>query len=163
MKRILAIALAATLCLTLATTAMAADPVRPFGGTATSTDSYGPPTCPGASWQFFSSGPGHFTHLGVVTMDVTHCTWIDSPTTGHFGPGTATLTAANGDMLTLSQWGTFETVMTSHGLFGFVDIEWEVAGGTGRLEDASGEGAGSVVGNIGAGTSAATYWGTIAY
>jgi hypothetical protein len=138
----------------------------PFGGGGTTADSYGDPgTCPpGAVWRFFSSGTNEFTHLGHVTVDVTHCTWVDWATgTGHFGPGTNTLTAVNGDTLTLSQWGTFESALTPDGIFSYVDLEWEVIGGTGRFEGASGTGEGTVVGDIAAMTSTSTYWGTIVY
>ncbi len=128
-----------------------------------STDSYGPPACPGATWQFFSKGTSVAIHLGLVTNEITHCTWIDSPTTGHFGPGTATFTAPNGDTLTLSQWGTFTTVMTADSFTSFVDAEWVVSGGTGRFEGASGSGKATVVGDINANSSTSTYWGTITY
>ena len=130
---------------------------------APTTDSYGPPTCPGAAWQFFSTGTSEATHLGLLTSEVTHCTWLDSPTTGHFGPGTARFTASNGDTLILSQWGTFRTVVTADSFTSYVDEEWVVTGGTGRFEDASGSGEASIVGNILTDSSTATYWGTITY
>jgi hypothetical protein len=137
----------------------------PFGGGGTTADSYGDPsTCPpGAAWRYFSSGQNIFTHLGLVTAEVTHCTWRESETTGHFGPGTNTLTAANGDTLVLSQWGTFEAFLTPDGLFSFVDLEWVAISGTGRFEGVTGSGQAAVVGDIWSGTSTATYWGTIAY
>jgi hypothetical protein len=135
----------------------------PFHFRGTSVDGYGPPTCPGAAWQYFSSGTAEVTHLGLSTLEITHCTWLDSPTTGHFGPGTLSLRAANGDTLILAEWGTFETVVTPDGFFSFVDLDWEVSGGTGRFENASGSGNAAVIGDIGAGTSTATFTGTIAY
>ena len=163
-KPLRAAALLVALLLPLsAATAAAADPVRPFGGTTTSIDSYGPPTCPGAAWQYFSAGSGHFAHLGLVTMEVTHCTWLDSPATGHFGPGTATLTPADGDTLVLSQSGTFEATVTPDGLVSHVNLDWHVIGGSGRFEGASGEGSAAVVGMIAIDTSMATYTGEIAY
>lgn len=129
----------------------------------TSVDSYGSPTCPGAAWQFFSSGMAEATHLGLASMQVTHCSWIDSPTTGHFGPGTLTFTAANGDTLILRQWGTFETVMTPDSFTSYVTAEWEAIGGTGRFASATGSGEARIVGDILANTSASEYWGTISY
>jgi hypothetical protein len=163
-------ALVAALMLVLASSASATrgqpDRELPFAGFGTSADSYGDAsTCPaGAAWRFFSYGTSEFTHLGHVIVDVTHCTWVDWATgTGHFGPGTNSLTAANGDTLILSQWGTFESAMTPDGEFSYVDLEWEVIGGTGRFEGATGRGEGTVVGDIAASTSTATYWGTIAY
>lgn len=128
-----------------------------------SMDSQGPPTCPGAAWQFFSSGTSEATHLGLVSLEVTHCSWIDSPTTGHFGPGTATFTAPNGDTLVLSQWGTFRTELTADSFTSIVDADWIVIGGTGRFEGASGSGEALVVGDILANSSSSTYWGSIAY
>jgi hypothetical protein len=163
-KPLRAAALLVALLLPLAaTTAAAADPVRPFAGTTTGADSYGPPTCPGATWQYSTAGPGHFTHLGLVSIEVTHCTWLDSPASGHFGPGTATLTAANGDTLVLSQSGTFDVTVTPDGLVSDVDLDWYVIGGTGRFEDASGEGSATVVTMIATDTTMATYTGEIAY
>jgi len=137
----------------------------PFGGGGTTADSYGDPsTCPPeAHHRYFSAGQSIFTHLGLVTAEVTHCTWVDSATTGHFGPGTNTLTAANGDTLVLSQRGTFEFFLTPDGLFSFVDLEWVAISGTGRFEGATGSGQAAVLGDIWAGTSTAIYWGTIAY
>jgi hypothetical protein len=131
-----------------------------------SDDSYGPPpaSCPGAAWQFFSSnGASRVTHLGLARVDVTHCSWFDSPTTGHFGPGTLTYTAANGDTLILRQWGTFTTVMTPDGFMGYSQVEWQIIGGTGHFDGADGSGQGTVVVDILANSSASTYWGTISY
>ena len=122
-----------------------------------------PSTCPGAMWQFHSTGMADASHLGRVSMEVTHCSWSDSPTTGHFGPGTLVYTAANGDTLTLSQWGTFEVVWTPDSFTSYVTAEWVVIDGTGRFEGATGSGEASVVGDLIASTSSSTYWGTITY
>lgn len=139
----------------------------PFRGVVVATDSYGPPTdcpAPGATWRYYSAGPGTFAHLGATWGDVTHCTWFDSPTTGHFGPGTNVITAANGDTLTLTQWGTFELVLTdgvptgSNG-----DLHWTVLEGTGRFEGATGSGTADVFTDIGTQTTTARFVGTIAY
>ena len=131
-----------------------------------SVDSYGPPpaSCPGAAWQFFSSnGASDVTHLGLARVDVAHCSWVDSPTTGHFGPGTLTYTASNGDKLVLRQWGTFTTMITPDGFKGYSQVEWEVIGGSGRFVGADGSGQGTVVVDLVANSSASTYWGTISY
>lgn len=164
-------ALLAALTLVAATPAAATrgqpDREVPFSAVSVgpSTDGYGPPpsACPGAAWQFFSSGTSEVTHLGLAANHVSQCTWLDSPTTGHFASSTVTFTAANGDTLILSQWGTFTTVMTPDSFTSYVDLEWVVVGGTGRFEGANGSGEGSVVGDILANSSAATYWGTITY
>ena len=60
--------------------------------------------------------------------------------TGTFGPGTITITAANGDKLNLVHRGTFSLVMTPDGLTSVFDMTWVVAGGTGRFAGARGAG-----------------------
>ena len=135
----------------------------PFHYSFISTDSYGPPTCDGAAWQFFSSGTADVSHLGSSTIEVSHCTWLDLPTTGHFASGVQEFTAANGDTLFLAYEGTFETVVSPDGFFSYIDLEWEVSGGSGRFEGATGSGHADVVSDIVAGTSSGTYAGTIAY
>ncbi|HJW21600.1 MAG TPA: hypothetical protein VJ506_04135 [Candidatus Limnocylindrales bacterium] len=168
MKRLITLAGAAVLSLALAGPALAADPVRPFGGTVSGPDSYLAPDCPGAVWHYTSLASGEMLHLGRVSMAVSHCTWIDTfvddaPATGHFGPGTMTFTAANGDTLVLSDWGTFRLVATPAGLFSYVDISWVVVDGTGRFGGASGGGGAAAITDIGANTTTATYRGTISY
>jgi hypothetical protein len=139
----------------------------PFRGVSSGTDSYGPPSdcpAPGASWRYSNAGTGEFAHLGAVASEVTHCTWFDSPTTGHFGPGTNILTAANGDTLTLTQWGTFELLVTdgvvSHS---HADLHWTVLEGTGRFDGASGAGTAEVTTVIATDMTTAHFTGTIAY
>jgi hypothetical protein len=118
--------------------------------------------------RYFQSGTGVLSHLGAVTVEVTHCTWLDSASTGHAGPGTITVTAANGDTLVLAHQVTFEFGMPSPGrILNLIDLEWEVVGGTGRFDGAIGTGAGSGISDIDAATGASTttvsLWGTIAY
>ena len=158
-----ATALFAVLVLATSATAAATD-MRPFRGVTYGTDSYGPPSCAGASWQYHHEGFGEVAHLGRVTVVVDHCTYFD-PVAGFatFGPGTITLVAANGDTLILSDWGTATLVMTPEGPTSVVDLFWEVAGGTGRFSDAAGSGGGSPISDIVAGTTTALYWGTISY
>ena len=60
--------------------------------------------------------------------------------TDTFGPGTITLTAANGDELRLVHRGTFGLVMAADGLTSGFDMIWVVAGGTGRFTGATGAG-----------------------
>jgi hypothetical protein len=141
MTRLLrAAALFAALTLITASTALAThgQPQRevPIGGVLSGADSYGDPsTCPaGAVWRYFQSGTGELSHLGAVTVEVTHCTWLDSATTGHAGPGTITVTAANGDTLVLAHQVTFEFGMPTPGsILNLIDLEWEVVGGTGGV------------------------------
>jgi hypothetical protein len=131
----------------------------------TSTDVFGPPPpeCPGAAWQFFSSSMSEVAHLGLASVEVTHCSWIDGPGVGHFGPGTATFTAANGDTLTLSQWGTFKTVFDPGPVMSVAELEWVVIDGTGRFDGAGGSGTAVVVADLVANTSSSTYVGMIVY
>jgi hypothetical protein len=142
----------------------------PIGGVLSGADSYGDPsTCPaGAVWRYFQSGTGEFSHLGAVTVETTHCTWLDSATTGHAGPGTITLTAANGDTLVLAHQVTFEFGMPTPGrIRNLIDLEWEVVAGTGRFEGATGTGGGSGISDIdlatGASATTVTLWGTFAH
>jgi len=142
----------------------------PIAGVLTGADSYGDPsTCPaGAVWRYLQSGTGELSHLGAVTVATTHCTWLDSASTGHAGPGTITLTAANGDTLVLAHQVTFEFGMPTPGhILSLIDLDWVVVGGAGRYEGATGTGGGSGVSDIdvvtGASATAVTLWGTIAY
>lgn len=109
MKRLLAFVAAAAVCLVLASPVAAdgavAVPIHGFVGGPDGMSA--PDTCPaGAVARYTGTGGGEFSHLGAVDFVITHCTWLDSPTTGHFGPGTVTLTAANSDRLVLADRGT---------------------------------------------------------
>lgn len=161
--RVSALVMAVVLTIAMsATAAAAADPARPFRGTITGSDTMGPPACPGASWQYSHSGTGQLAHLGLVTAEITHCTWFDPDSmTGTFGPGTITFTDATGDQLVVADWGTFTVVPAAQA--SFVDLHWEVIDGTGRFEGASGSGGGAPVSDLVAGTTTATYWGSLSY
>jgi len=159
-------ALVAAVTLAGAAPATAADADRPFRGVTAGVDAFGPPSCPGASWQYHHLGVGQMTHLGRVTVEVSHCTWLDplgGPAT--FGPGTITLTAADGDTLILADWGTATLVITPDGPMSVVDLEWEVIGGTGRFANATGSGGGAPISLLhgDTGTTTAVYWGSIGY
>jgi len=167
MKRMFwAATLVATLCLALAAPVAAADPSRPFGGHDRVVDTFvTPTTCPaGALWRYVGTGTGVFLHLGNATVSLTHCTFVDFASgTGTFGPGTVTLTAANGDELHLVHSGAFSLVMTPDGLASVFDMTWVVAGGTGRFAGATGAGATHGSSLLSTGTTAASYEGEIAY
>ncbi|HYM82897.1 MAG TPA: hypothetical protein VEY67_01940, partial [Candidatus Dormibacteraeota bacterium] len=136
--------------------------IHGYGATS---DSYAPPdTCPaGAGWRYMGTGGGEWSHLGPVHTVITHCSWLDSPTTGHFGPGTVTLTAANGDQLVLADEGTFEIVMSASGPLSMIDLDWTVIGGTGRFAHATGSGTAHPVGDLLAGTTSGIFDGLIRY
>lgn len=106
----------------------------------------------------------HLRHLGLTTFVVTHCSETTGPTTGVFGHGTNTLTAANGDTLVLSHWGTFQLTMGPTGpVSSDVDLPWTVVGGTGRFEGATGSGDGAGYSILASGQTTMTLWGEISY
>jgi hypothetical protein len=122
--------------------------------------------CPaGAVWFSVFEGQGVLSHLGVWTNRNTHCTWIDSPPgdvqIGHFALGEDTITAANGDTLTLSYGGTF-VIDWAQGT-ATVDEAWEVTGGTGRFASATGSGTLRMVQSLATGGGSGSISGLIAY
>jgi len=160
------IALLAILCVALAAPASAADPSRPFAGHDRVADTLlAPSDCPaGAAWRYSATGAGWFLHLGLTSVAVTHCTFVDPATgTGTFGPGTITLTAANGDELRLVHQGTFRLAMTPDGLTSAFDMTWVVDGGTGRFAGATGSGTTHGSSLLSTGITKASYQGEIAY
>jgi hypothetical protein len=160
------IALVATLCVAVAAPVSAADPARPFAGHDRVADTLlAPSGCPaGAAWRYAAAGTGWFTHLGLTSVAVTHCTFVDMATgTGRFGPGTITLTAANGDAVQLVQEGTFVIVMTPDGPSSAFDMTWVVAGGTGRFAGATGRGTTHGSSLLSTGITTASYHGEIAW
>ncbi len=166
MKRLLAYVAAATICLVLASPVAADSAVTvPIHGSVGGHDGMSAPdTCPaGAGARYTGTGGGEFSHLGAVDFVITHCTWLDSPTTGHFGPGTVTLTAANGDRLVLADSGTFEIVMGASGPLSLIQLDWTVIGGTGRFAHAAGSGTASPVGDLVANYTSGTFDGVIQY
>lgn len=163
-----ALLLAAALCLAIAAPVAAKDPVRPFGGWVAGVDSaeLNPTDCP-AGWmlRYFSAGTGQLLHLGRVRFTVTHCVVMDSPVDGRSGPGTITITAADGDTLSLTETGgTFKfdqpmpMTTTSD-----AKLAWVVAGGTGRFVGATGSGTGAGTSDMVAGTTVVSFTGTISY
>lgn len=165
-KLLRGVALVGALLLVGATPAWASAPVRPFSGITYGVDSYGDPSeCPqDQPIPYVNTGSGQVTHLGAVKVEIFHCTFFDPVSgSGRFGPGTITLTAANGDTLTLADWGTFRFVQTPDALLSYIDLEWEVIGGTGRFEGATGSGGGAPVGDVMAGTTTVTFRGSISY
>jgi hypothetical protein len=168
-SRVAALLLAlAVLIVTPATMAVARveHPV-PIRGTSTGVDEMLPVgSCPeDADWTYRNTGTARFSHVGAAAFELTHCTWMEWETgAGVFGYGTTTITAANGDVLTLAHHGTFELAFGAEGPeSSLADLEWVVTGGTGRFADATGSGTATAVGDLEAGTTTATYLGTIVY
>jgi hypothetical protein len=162
-----AVLLALTMLIAIPATASFArvDRPVPIQGTAQTDDSMLPPDdCPeGTHWRYLAVGSGHFSHLGVVDFELTHCSRMTSESTGEFDHGITTITAANGDVLTLAQRGTFELEFGPDGAYSHVTLEWEALGGTGRFAGASGSGEGTGLGDLLTETTTASYVGTISY
>jgi hypothetical protein len=137
----------------------------PIRGNASTEDFMLPPDgCPAtAGWRYLAVGSGDFSHLGAVDFELTHCSRMTSELTGEFDHGITTITAANGDVLTLAHRGTFELEFGDDGAYSYVALEWEVLGGTGRFAGASGSGDGTAVGDLLTETTTASYNGTINY
>lgn len=161
------VALAATLLLSVAGPAAAADPARPFlGYTAPGTEASGPPVdCPaGAVIRYTAEATGYFAHLGRVDFSITHCTSVDFATgAGTVTDGTITFVAANGDILRMSHHGTFQLAPWPNPTTNDIHMDWTVTGGTGRFAGATGSGEASAVGDLVAGSTTSVFAGTIAY
>jgi len=164
----MAVLVAAALCLAFAAPVAAKDPVRPFGGSFTTHDTYDltHPGCPsGAFLKADIIGQGQFQHLGRTRIHMTHCTWINFETgAGWTDVGDMTLTAANGDTLLLHYQATFQMDPWPDFVSSTIDsLPWTVVGGTGRFEHATGSGTGHGFGIMASGSS--TYWlsGSISY
>jgi hypothetical protein len=108
------------------------------------------------------AGTGRASHLGrITTSGYADITGSDSSCPGGVANvNTETLTAANGDTLTIVSddvacpTGPNQYHGTGH---------WTVAGGTGRFDDATGSGSFDGHSDFGAGTFAATMTGRIRY
>lgn len=171
MKRLFIPLAALLLALATAVPAAAADPGRPFHGSWTSPDGFdlAATGCPaGAMLRFTTEGHGQFAHLGLTSVAMSHCTWVDPATlTGWFDLGPITLTAADGDRLVLGHRGTF-TLVPNHGAgppfaSAVSTITWWVESGTGRFAKASGSGTGVSIDDMMAGVQDFILDGTIAY
>jgi hypothetical protein len=162
-----AVLLALTMLIAIPATASFArvDRPVPIQGTAQTDDLMLPADeCPeGWGWRYLATGSGHFSHLGVVEFELTHCSRMTSELTGEFDHGITTITAANGDVLTLAHRGTFQLEFGPDGAHSDVALAWEALGGTGRFAGASGSGEGAAVGDLLTETTTASYVGTISY
>lgn len=151
MKRLFTTSLAALLLvLAAAMPAAAADPPRPFHGSWVSPDGFdfAAPGCPaGAFLRFTTQGTGEFTHLGLASLTMTHCTFVSATSpSGWTDIGPLTLVAANGDTLVLAHSATFTLTPNPAGPPPFTSalstLEWSVLSGTGRFAHATGSGTG---------------------
>ncbi len=88
----------------------------------------------GATWQTMWAATGNLTHLGRTEVQGAHCSTPD----GAFAVGgEATLTAANGDEVSLTYTGTTVYFSMEEGLV-VQEVKYIITGGTGRFEGASG-------------------------
>lgn len=170
-----AAAIAATTMVLLAPATASADSAqtRPLTGQTVGQDTTDPaapgciipPGTPAGSYLRYSSkGPGFLSHVGRVASTVTHCTFMTSPTTGTFGPGSAVFTAPDGDTITMSYTGTFKLTMgTSGPVRSDATMTWTITGGTGTFDHATGSGTGVGYTDFKAGTTTMNYKGTITY
>jgi hypothetical protein len=173
MNRKLWVTAAATvLCLAFAAPVAAEEPSRPFGGWTSGTDTTDENAtgCPAGTFaRYTNTATGRFLHLGRVQAVVTHCTRLDGATgAGWFDDGTITITAADGDTLILDHQGTFQLSPwgTPPPWASGVVLTWDVIGGTGRFENATGSGVGTGLSDgVGLPGSTTTVWlsGAIAY
>jgi hypothetical protein len=85
------------------------------------------------------TGSGTATHLGAVTLSASHCSIPTHGGSVAISRGTLTFTAANGDILYAEYIGTLSPLPDASGTYTFVG-NYVVTGGTGRFEDAAGDG-----------------------
>ena len=80
---------------------------------------------------------GEVLHCGRTTLNAANCSRVTSQQGGEIENGSATLTAANGDIIYVSYSGTFvfDTYPPTMGTF---SISGTITGGTGRFEGATG-------------------------
>ena len=157
--RILIAALAAVL--------LAAPPVataattRPFSSDFTAQGSFAETPVPGVLTGT-SSGSGHASHLGRITLSTTETLdFVTTPGTLVIRDGRLVMVAANGDELYWSYEGTASTPDEDgdSSLTG----TFVITGGTGRFSGATGGGTFEGSGNAVTGVATLAYRGTIAY
>jgi hypothetical protein len=119
------------------------------------------PTGPGA---FALAGSGNASHLGNVksyraTVQITGGDVVNGPFTDTL---TETLTAANGDTITIRCQQVANPVSPGSPVFNGNDT-WTVIGGTGHFKNATGSGSGHTHADLNAGTFTKDMTGTIVY
>ena len=135
----------------------------PFRATLTE---IGPAALCGSFLCVTVTGPGQATHLGAISESASvlvDLSTVDPVTTCSPEIRTSTLTAHNGDSITLQ--GPSVAVRNCAGLTPTWEDTWTVIGGTGRFAGATGSGANTVSINRTTTpvTSVTTFTGTISY
>jgi hypothetical protein len=139
-------------------TSAAASTEVPFRATLTETSSAAP--CGGTLLCVTVNGIGQATHLGRTSESSSPVVDTStSPAPGCFSETrTTTLTAANGDQITLA--GPGQVCNTSPTTASTLDT-WTVTGGTGRFSGASGSGTGSAAIDTTTGNAVSVFTGTL--
>jgi hypothetical protein len=171
-RRAIAIVLGATLLLSLAAPAAAADPMRPFLGIDKGTSTIGQPiaACPAASMFYVQdTGTGYFAYIGRVNYTLDQCAAVDFSTGQGWTTrnGSMTIIAAHGDRLVLSYRMRFLATPMPVPTTANAHIDWVAAGGTGRFVSARGSGKASFNINytpdLTGGATSSVWWGWISY
>lgn len=148
-RPILFLTLLAVIAMGLAAPASARPDARPFKGSVTGevTFPFVGGQCPADNPLFFggvltvTNATGTASHLGRTIATGEHC----SPATEVITGGQATFAAANGDEVYLEYAGTVDPVVSFEDQPEIdtpvvADVAYEIVGGTGRFERATGEG-----------------------
>ena len=124
----------------------------PIKGTLTGTHwvDMEPETCQPGAFNFVSVGTGNVSHLGTVDYVLDNCTTLDFATMTVSIEGTLTFTAANGDVLVLTQEGSGPFDPTANPTSVSADYDWTVNGAdsTERFDGASGSGTSTTVSTV---------------
>lgn len=97
-------------------------------------------SCP-IGLRTLSDGSGNASHLGLMTMDSSHCT-PNPPAGNPPGPilgGVGQFVAANGDMIEFTYHGTLRPLEPVEGATISGTSHHTITGGTGRFANAAGE------------------------
>jgi hypothetical protein len=139
-RAILILVMCATAVAAWATPAASDPGARPFAAWTTGVAAFvpfDPAVCP-VGLRTESSATGYARHLGAIEMRSWHCTPPGADITG----GTMTFVAANGDEVHLEYEGTaaLDPSTAKIGDVFPVFVDFEIVGGTGRFDDATGGG-----------------------
>lgn len=159
--RVIRLLLAALAAVLFTAPQAAAAESRPFTSDFTVQATFAPTPLPGV-FAVTTSGSGHASHLGKVTVSSTETLdFVTSPGSVVLHDGLLVMTAANGDQLYWSYEGTGSPPDESgeSALAG----TFVITGGTGRFADATGGGAFEGTGNAVTGMASLSYVGSIAY